>query len=109
MRTIVSGQHAANDDEFAELALGIDSELFTGPTDRESAPERAARLAAAHDILQDLRREDPELANYAGKLLATASTEPFADASFLHLSVLISGIPPTGKAGYLAMFGQVAA
>ncbi|MEU1287796.1 hypothetical protein [Kitasatospora sp. NPDC005856] len=65
---------ALNEDEFAELALGFvgDSEftrLFTG-VPGESAVEREARMDAADDILTDLRREDPELAAYAERLLS---------------------------------------
>ncbi|MFB7669545.1 hypothetical protein ACFC1R_37525 [Kitasatospora sp. NPDC056138] len=72
MESIVAGQRAANVDEFAELALGVDVELFTGPTGPESLADRAARLDAAHDILAVLRRETPELATYAARLLKSA-------------------------------------
>ncbi|WP_377271667.1 hypothetical protein [Peterkaempfera sp. SMS 1(5)a] len=72
MKDIVSGKYAATADEFAELALGIDLELFAGPAGGESATERAARLDVADAVLADLRREDPELAAYAAALLATA-------------------------------------
>ncbi|MFJ6212221.1 hypothetical protein ACIQGZ_02625 [Streptomyces sp. NPDC092296] len=72
MKSIVAGQHAASAAEFAELALGIDVELFTGPVGGESPTERAARLDVADAVLADLRREDPELAAYAADLLATA-------------------------------------
>jgi hypothetical protein len=72
MKTIVSGQHAATASEFAELALGIDTELFTGPTGEESPQEWAARLDVADAVLADLHREDPELAAYAARLLASA-------------------------------------
>ncbi|MEU8134601.1 hypothetical protein [Streptodolium elevatio] len=68
MRTIVAGRVAFSGVEFAELALGIDSELFAGSVG-ESADERAARLDAARDVLADLWREDPELAAYAESLL----------------------------------------
>ncbi|WTW96865.1 hypothetical protein OG216_27445 [Streptomycetaceae bacterium NBC_01309] len=68
MRTIVAGRVALSDIEFAELALGIDPELFTGTTG-ETAMERAARLDAARDVLADLWRDDPELAAYAASLL----------------------------------------
>ncbi|MEU1287543.1 hypothetical protein [Kitasatospora sp. NPDC005856] len=74
MRSIVAGQTALDEDEFAELALGVDSEftrLFTG-VPGESAVEREARMDAAADVLADLRREDPELAAYAERLLSTA-------------------------------------
>lgn len=63
--------------EFAELArsLGIDLELFAG-VPGESATERAARLAAAADILADLEHEDPALSACAASLLHTAPTLP---------------------------------
>ncbi|MFJ9459175.1 hypothetical protein ACIRST_29320 [Kitasatospora sp. NPDC101447] len=76
MRTIVAGQKALNEDEFAELALGLaaNSEftrLFTG-VPGEDAAQRNARLDAADGILADLRREDPMLAAYAERLLSKA-------------------------------------
>lgn len=54
MRTFVAGQEAASEAEFAELALGIDVELFRGPLTPERAAERAAREDAARDVLADL-------------------------------------------------------
>ncbi|MFE5579856.1 hypothetical protein [Kitasatospora sp. NPDC056531] len=57
--------------EFAELALGVDEELFAG-VPGESAVERQARLDVAYAVLADLRREDPELAAYAERLLKMA-------------------------------------
>ncbi|PBC78936.1 hypothetical protein BX265_3728 [Streptomyces sp. TLI_235] len=71
MKSIVAGQHAASSDEFAELALGVDEELFAG-VPGESAVERAARMDVALAVLADLRREAPELAAYAERLLDTA-------------------------------------
>lgn len=68
MRTIVAGQTVFSGSEFAELALGVDPELFTG-VEGETASERAARLDVARDVLADLRREAPELAEYAANLL----------------------------------------
>lgn len=68
MRTIVAGHMAFSGSEFAELAMGVDPELFTGVAG-ESAMERAARLDAARDVLADLRREDPELAAFAESLM----------------------------------------
>lgn len=68
MRTIVAGQAAISDAEFAELAMGVDPDLFTGP-ETESAAARAVRLDAAADVLADLWREEPELAAYAVSLL----------------------------------------
>ncbi|MGG7573557.1 hypothetical protein [Streptomyces sirii] len=57
MRTFVAGQEAYSELEFAELALGIDRELFLSPFAPETADERAARLDAAADILADLRQQ----------------------------------------------------
>ncbi|GAA4859634.1 hypothetical protein [Kitasatospora terrestris] len=68
MKSIVAGQHAANPDEFAELALGVDSELFAGVAG-ETATEYRVRMDAALDVLADLRREDPDLAAYAERLM----------------------------------------
>ncbi|MET9177789.1 hypothetical protein ABZX88_06125 [Kitasatospora aureofaciens] len=71
---MVAGQTAATKDEFAELALGVDSEftrLFTG-VPGESEDEREARMNAAADIVTDLRREDPVLAAYAERLMGQA-------------------------------------
>lgn len=89
MRIIVSGQHAVSPEEFAELALGIDTELFTGPAEGETPEERAARLDAARDILDDLWRTDPELAAYAARLMAPRGVLP----------LLIGGMPQMGKSG----------
>jgi hypothetical protein len=58
--------------EFAELALGVDEELFAGPAGGELPEEQAARLDVASAVLADLRREDPELAAYAAALLDAA-------------------------------------
>ncbi|MEV0187208.1 hypothetical protein AB0I39_01565 [Kitasatospora purpeofusca] len=74
MRSIVAGQTALNEDEFAELALGVDSEftrLFTG-VPGESETEREARTDAAADVLADLRQQDPMLAAFAERLLSVA-------------------------------------
>ncbi|WP_405018474.1 hypothetical protein OHV05_17195 [Kitasatospora sp. NBC_00070] len=71
MRNIIAGQRALDSEEFAELALGVDTELFTG-TPGESPQERAVRLDVAGAVLEDLRREDFELAAYAERLLKSA-------------------------------------
>ncbi|MFF2043885.1 hypothetical protein ACFVVX_26035 [Kitasatospora sp. NPDC058170] len=71
MRLIIAGQTAADDDEFAELALGVDEQLFAGMPGEDEI-ERAARLDAARSMLADLRREDPELAVFAERLLRSA-------------------------------------
>ncbi|MDH6434756.1 hypothetical protein M2158_003233 [Streptomyces sp. SAI-144] len=57
MRTFVAGQKAVGDLEFAELALGIDVDLFRGPLEVETDSERAAREDAARDVVADLRAE----------------------------------------------------
>lgn len=56
MKNFIGAHHAANYDEFAELALGTPPELWLG-VEGETNEERAARLDAARDILTD----DPEL------------------------------------------------
>jgi hypothetical protein len=56
MRAFVAGQHVVTAEEFAELALGIDCELFAG-VPGESAEERAARIDAARDMLAELREQ----------------------------------------------------
>ncbi|MEW1907239.1 hypothetical protein AB0442_02125 [Kitasatospora sp. NPDC085895] len=71
MKSIVAGQHAADPEEFAELALGVDEELFAGVSG-ETALDRAARMDAAAAVLADLRRDAPELAAYAERLMNTA-------------------------------------
>ncbi|MFJ9772687.1 hypothetical protein ACIRVF_15815 [Kitasatospora sp. NPDC101157] len=71
MKSIVAGQYAVGSEEFAELALGVDEELFAGVAG-ESALQRQARLDVAYEVLADLRREDPALAAYAEKLLKRA-------------------------------------
>ncbi|GCD93766.1 hypothetical protein [Embleya hyalina] len=72
MRTIVNGRWVVTKFEFTESALGVDPELFLG-VDGESAEERAARVDAACDILAALRREEPELAEYAELLLCESA------------------------------------
>ncbi|OPG10393.1 hypothetical protein B1R27_03170 [Streptomyces sp. GKU 895] len=57
MRTFVGAQEAYGEEEFAELALGIDVELFRGPLQSETDTERAAREDAARDVLADLREQ----------------------------------------------------
>lgn len=68
MKCIVAGHVAVTPTEFAELAFGIDLELFTGPG-RESDLERAARLDVAREVLAELRDSDPEAAAFAESLL----------------------------------------
>ncbi|GAB2993567.1 hypothetical protein GCM10023080_069840 [Streptomyces pseudoechinosporeus] len=71
MKCIVAGHVAVTPTEFAELAFGIDLELFAG-TGRESESERAARLDVAREVLAELRESDPEAAAFAESLLRTS-------------------------------------
>ncbi|MFJ6696492.1 hypothetical protein ACIQM4_10515 [Streptomyces sp. NPDC091272] len=52
MRSYISGHQAVTSTDFVELALGTPVELWLG-AEGESEMERAARLAAARDILAD--------------------------------------------------------
>lgn len=56
MRSYIGHQEVRSEDEFVELAYGLDRELFLGSPD-ESAKERTARLDAARDVLADLREQ----------------------------------------------------
>ncbi|MFD9187736.1 hypothetical protein ACFWCA_05870 [Streptomyces phaeochromogenes] len=76
MKCIVAGHEAVTATEFAELAFGIDLELFTGLA-IESVDERAARLDVAREVLAELRKSDPQTAAYAESLLRTS---PLKDA-----------------------------
>ena len=69
MKLIVAGQEAATASEFAELALGIDVELFAG-TVGEDDLDRRTRLAVATEVLRDLA---PEAARYAKALMRNAA------------------------------------
>ncbi|MFD8319141.1 hypothetical protein [Kitasatospora purpeofusca] len=71
MKSIVAGQYAVDSEEFAELALGVDEELFAG-VPGESALAYRARMDVALAVLADLHREDPELAAYAECLMDRA-------------------------------------
>lgn len=76
MKFIVAGHEAVTASEFAELAFGIDLELFTDPA-VESVDERAVRLDVAREVLAELRESDVEAAAYAETLLRTS---PLKDA-----------------------------
>ncbi|MFD8596133.1 hypothetical protein ACFV1L_14120 [Kitasatospora sp. NPDC059646] len=76
MRSIVAGQVAVDSEEFAELALGVDSELFAG-VPGEGPSEYAARMDVALAVLADLDREDPELAGFARRLMDAAPVPLF--------------------------------
>ncbi|MFD4143272.1 hypothetical protein [Streptomyces sp. NPDC058572] len=70
MKHIVAGHVAVTATDFAELALGIDLELFTG-TAGESSMERRARRDVAREVLAELRATDPDAAAYAAALMRT--------------------------------------
>ena len=69
MKLIVAGQEAATASEFAELALGIDVELFAGIVGEDDL-DRRTRLAVATEVLRDLA---PEAARYAKALMRNAA------------------------------------
>ncbi|MEY9940723.1 hypothetical protein [Streptacidiphilus sp. MAP5-3] len=71
MKYMVAGHEAFDTSEFAELALGVDHQLFAG-VPGESEIDRTARLDAARDMLVDLADEDPELAAYARLVMRQA-------------------------------------
>jgi hypothetical protein len=65
MRAYVGRHQAVSDSDFAELALGTPLELWLG-VEGESEEERAARLAAARDILA----EDPGMVDRVSQVAA---------------------------------------
>jgi hypothetical protein len=67
MRSIVAGHVAVTATEFIELALGTPPELWLG-VEGETEEERAARLAAAADILAD----DPTMPDRVSQAAAEA-------------------------------------
>ncbi|MFJ9410823.1 hypothetical protein [Streptomyces sp. NPDC101393] len=67
MKTFIGRHQALTDTDYLELALGTPLDLWLGE-DGESDEERAARLDAARDILDD----DPDL--YDRALRAVAQT-----------------------------------
>ncbi|MFF7985464.1 hypothetical protein ACFZDK_41210 [Streptomyces sp. NPDC007901] len=85
MRTFVAGQEVHGDTEFAELALGIDVDLFRGPLEFETDDDRTAREDVAREALRDMfeqARAGDEIAGwdalYAGALTRTV---PFLRAA----------------------------
>ncbi|MFJ5922739.1 hypothetical protein ACIQF6_09040 [Kitasatospora sp. NPDC092948] len=78
MRSIVAGKVAANSSEFAELALGVDCELFAG-VPGEGPLEYEARMDVALAVLADLEREDLKLAAFARRLMDAAPVPLFAN------------------------------
>ncbi|KJY38134.1 hypothetical protein [Streptomyces sp. NRRL S-495] len=75
MKSIVAGQRACSPLEFAELALGVDSDPFGslfGGVAGESVNEYRARTDVAREVLAELWESDPESAEVAAELLRTA-------------------------------------
>jgi hypothetical protein len=72
VRIIVAGQRAVSTDEFTELALGIDAELFSGVAD-ESGPARLARLSVAREVLAELSQQDPKDARFVRSLMSRST------------------------------------
>ncbi|MFE1976629.1 hypothetical protein [Streptomyces hygroscopicus] len=71
MKCIVAGHEAVTAKDFAELAFGIDLELFTGSA-AETDDDRKARLDVARAVLAELRQSDPEAAAFAAALMRTS-------------------------------------
>ncbi|WP_329176044.1 hypothetical protein [Streptomyces sp. NBC_01477] len=67
MRSIVAGHVAVTATEFVELALGTPLDLWLG-VEGETEEERAARLAAAADILAD----DPTMPDRVSRVAVEA-------------------------------------
>ncbi|OEJ36223.1 hypothetical protein [Streptomyces agglomeratus] len=67
MRSYIGGQQAVTADDFIELALGTPVDLWLG-VEGESEMERAARQAAARDILAD----NPDLPDRVSQVAAEA-------------------------------------
>ncbi|NGN63872.1 hypothetical protein G5C51_08120 [Streptomyces sp. A7024] len=59
MNTCLAGLAACSTRDAAELAHGVDFELFTGPVG-ETRQDKRARLAAARGVLADLREQGRE-------------------------------------------------
>jgi hypothetical protein len=76
MRTYIGRHRPVSPDDFVELALGTPVELWLG-VDGETDQERAARLAAAADILAD----DPSLPDRVSQVAAEV-IEAFAPELF---------------------------
>ncbi|MGY1436629.1 hypothetical protein [Streptomyces reniochalinae] len=91
LEPFIVGCEVATEDDALELALGTPLELWLGVAD-ESAEERAARLAAARDILA----EEPELCDRAEALIGEAlmhvvTSQPSARSAVCSVSVLLGG------------------
>lgn len=98
MKTIVAGRVVVSVAEFAELALGVDWELFDG-VPGETAEECAARLDAARDILADLWAADRELARHAEGMLAALWAVDSGTAVCAELLLATAGASPVAFEG----------
>lgn len=87
MKSIVAGHVAVTATEFVELALGTPVDLWLG-VEGESEMERAARLAAARDILAD----DPTLPDRLSQVAADA-VEAYAPELFAAAAALPRATP----------------
>lgn len=87
MRSIVAGHVAVTATDFVELALGTPVELWLG-VEGETEEERAARLAAAADILAD----DPSMPDRVSRVAAEA-----IEAHAPHLFTVVPLARPTGR------------
>ena len=90
-KSFIAGHEVVNEDDALELALGTPLELWLGAAD-ESAEERAARLAAARDILA----EEPELCDRVAALIGEAllhvvTAQPSARSAVCSAAVLLGG------------------
>jgi hypothetical protein len=76
---------------------------------RSSPNSRWARLAAASDILDDLRREAPDLAEHADRLMAAAGANDYLHATWPRLAPLHGGSLRSRPVRVDQMRGQEAA
>ncbi|MFJ2636010.1 hypothetical protein ACIO6U_29220 [Streptomyces sp. NPDC087422] len=95
MRSYIGRHQAVTDTDFVELALGTPVELWLG-VEGETEEERAARLAAAADILAD----DPTLPDRVSQIAAEA-IEAYAPELF-NIVPLPKGRRPSRRPGVAA-------
>ncbi|WP_327289475.1 hypothetical protein [Streptomyces sp. NBC_01198] len=76
MRSIVAGHVAVTATDFVELALGTPLELWLG-VQGETEDERAARLAAAADILADDPTMPDRVSQVAAEVIEAYAPELF--------------------------------
>lgn len=76
MRAYIGRHQAVSDTDFVELALGTPVELWLG-VEGESEDERAARLAAARDILADDPTMPDRVSQVAAEVIEAYAPELF--------------------------------